>query len=404
MTTGIQHMVHFQEITLKTFLSEYWQKKPLVIRKALPNFINPLTPDELAGLALEEDVESRIVLETRDKKPYWHLKRGPFLETDFNELPQTHWTLLVQGVDRLIPEVYDLLNHFDFIPQWRIDDVMISYAALNGSVGPHYDNYDVFLYQAKGRRQWSLTSKQCTEDNYIQNIELRIMNHFDVEEQFILEEGDMLYLPPHIGHYGISLSEECMTYSFGYRSYQGQEVWDSLGDYLSEKETFKTLYKDPDWSALNNSSELTPAAWQNARKLLLELVNDDKTLKSWFGCFATRLDQEAEQHLPMALEEDELIDLADFIDEIKDGLDLVRDACCRFAYQVADAESEYQFYINGCEWDVEGISHGLLAFIANNRMLSTLELTPYLKNKHDQSFLYELWTLQWIQFLDPEQE
>ena len=228
-------MINLQQISLKTFLSEYWQKKPLVIRQALPDFVNPLSPDELAGLALEEEIESRLVFETPDKKPYWHLKSGPFFENDFNTLPKTHWTLLVQGVDRIIPEVYELLDHFNFIPQWRIDDVMISYAALNGSVGPHYDNYDVFLYQAKGRREWSLTTQNCNTENYIKDLELRIMNQFDIEERFILEEGDMLYLPPHVGHYGISLSDECMTYSFGYRSYQGQELWDSLGDYLSEK-------------------------------------------------------------------------------------------------------------------------------------------------------------------------
>jgi 50S ribosomal protein L16 3-hydroxylase len=162
-------MINFQDISLKTFLSEYWQKKPLIIRNALPEFMNPLSPDELAGLALEDDVESRMVRETPNEKPYWHLKRGPFSESDFNTLPQTHWTLLVQGVDRLVPEVNELLDYFDFIPQWRVDDIMISFAALHGGVGPHYDNYDVFLYQAQGRREWSLTTKECTNDNYIQD-------------------------------------------------------------------------------------------------------------------------------------------------------------------------------------------------------------------------------------------
>jgi 50S ribosomal protein L16 3-hydroxylase len=390
-------MVHFQQISLKTFLSDYWQKKPLIIRQALPDFINPLAPDELAGLALEEDVESRIVIETPHEKQQWHLKKGPFIDMDFTSLPSTNWTLLVQGVDRIVPEVYALLDHFDFIPQWRIDDVMISYAALNGSVGPHYDNYDVFLFQAQGRRQWSLTSKQCIPDNYIPNLELRIMSEFETEEEFILEEGDMLYLPPHIGHYGISLTEHCMTYSFGYRSYQEQEVWDSLGDYLSEKETFKALYEDPDWSALKNTSEIQAPAWQNAQKLLQQIVNDEKTMKSWFGCFATRLDQQAEQQLPFPLEEDELLELPHFIDEVNEGLDLVRDASCRFAYQVANQHSPYQFYINGCEWAIEGVSTDLLTLIANNRYLLSTDIKPYLTDAANQLFLFDLWKLQWLQ-------
>jgi 50S ribosomal protein L16 3-hydroxylase len=387
-------MVHFQEISLKTFLSEYWQKKPLVIRQALPDFINPLTPDELAGLSLEEDVESRLVKETPNSTPQWHLKRGPFLESDFKNLSDTHWTLLVQGVDRIIPEVYELLNHFDFIPQWRIDDVMISYAALNGSVGPHYDNYDVFLYQAKGRREWSLTSKKCTPENFIQNLELRIMEEFDCEEQFILEEGDMLYLPPHIGHYGISLSKECMTYSFGYRSYQGQEIWDSLGDYLSEKELFKDLYQDPDWSNLKNTSEITAPAWKNAQALLQQVINDENHMKTWLGCFATRLDQGAEQQLPMPLEDDELIDMLDFIEELQDTSGLIRDASCRFAYQM---QEQCELYINGCQWDVTDVSPKLIALVANNRIISNQDFKPYLDHEDNQIFLYELWKLQWLQ-------
>lgn len=138
-------MLHFQQINLETFLTEYWQKKPLLLRNALPNFINLLSPDELAGLALEEEVESRIVIQRPHHIKPWHLLRGPFCEKDFQSLPKTHWTLLVQGVDRFVPEVYQLLEHFNFLPQWRIDDVMISYASKYGSVGPHYDNYDVFL-------------------------------------------------------------------------------------------------------------------------------------------------------------------------------------------------------------------------------------------------------------------
>lgn len=384
-------MINFQDVSLAEFLNDYWQKKPLIFRKALPQFINPLSPDELAGLALEEDVESRIVFETPEKTPQWHLKRGPFSEQDFATLPKTHWTLLVQGVDRLVPEVYGLLDQFNFIPQWRIDDVMISFATLQGSVGPHYDNYDVFLYQAQGRREWRLTTQECHPDNCIQDLELRIMNHFSVEECIVLEEGDMLYLPPHVGHYGISLSEECMTYSFGYRSYQGQEIVDSLSDYVSEADAFKALYQDPNWSHLKNTSELTPSSWQQAQKLLEQLIHNEALMQSWFGCFATRLDQHAEQQLPFPLEDDEIIALADFIKELRHGVPLMRDASCRFAYIGP------QLYINGCAWETSEVSPELLALVANHRFLNSEQLLPYLDHKNNQSFIYELWTLQWLQ-------
>jgi len=390
-------MVHFNEISLATFLSDYWQKKPLVIRQALPQFINPISPDELAGLSLEEDVESRLVIKKPDSQPEWHLRRGPFSEDDFQSLPEKYWTLLVQGVDRIVPEVYALLDHFDFIPQWRIDDVMISFASQNGSVGPHYDNYDVFLYQALGQREWALTTQKCTTDNYIPDLELRIMNEFAVEERFILEEGDMLYLPPHVGHYGISLSDECMTYSFGYRSYQGQEVLDSLGEYIAENESFKNLYRDPNWSELKNTAEISSGAWQNAQNLLIDMLKNDEMIKSWFGCFATRLDQSAEQQLPEALTEEEFCSLEDFITDLKESDGLERNACCRFAYQKIG--SGYQLYINGCEWPVQDCTEGLITLIANNRVVEIGDLVPYLDSSANQSFLYELSKLQWLNLI-----
>lgn len=387
-------MIQFQHISLDTFLKEYWQKKPLIIRNALPGFINPLSPDELAGLALEEEMESRIVYETPNKNPQWHLKRGPFAEQEFSTLPKSHWTLLVQGVDRVVPEVYDLLQHFDFLPQWRIDDVMVSYAAPQGSVGPHYDNYDVFLFQALGQREWRLSSQKCTQDNYIEDLELRIMNEFNIEEQFILEEGDMLYLPPHIGHYGIALSEDCMTYSFGYRSYPGQELLDSLSDYSSEKGAFQTLYQDPDWSSLKNSAEISAPAWQQAQKLMHQLINNETLMKSWFSCFATRLDQQAEQQLAAPMEEEAT--LTEFLEELQQSTGLMRDQCCRFAYTAADQYSTGFFYANGCEWDVDGVTQELIALIANQRFISIDILVRYLNTNANQLFLFELWKLQWM--------
>jgi 50S ribosomal protein L16 3-hydroxylase len=174
-------------------------------------------------------------------------------------------------------------------------------------------------------------------------------------------------------------------------------VWDSLGDYVSEKEAFKDLYQDPDWSDLKNTSEIPQQAWKNAQKLLQQLINDEKMMKSWFGCFATRLDQQAEQQLPMPLEDDELTDLPTFINELKSGLNLIRDASCRFAYYQPENHSEYQFYINGCEWEIDGVSPELLSEIANNRFLANNFFCTYLNHEQNQAFLFDLWRLQWLQ-------
>lgn len=385
-------MINFNSIDKKTFLKEYWQKKPLVLRKAIPDFVNPISADELAGLALEEGVESRMVFETLAVAPFWQLKTGPFSETDFSTLPKTHWTLLVQGVDRWVPEVMHLLNHFDFIPQWRVDDVMISYAVKHGSVGPHYDNYDVFLYQAEGRRKWSLTTQHCNTNNYLKDVDLRIMRQFNVEEEYILEPGDLLYLPPHVGHHGVSLSDDCMTYSFGYRSYPGQELWESLGEYLSEHEVETGLYRDPNWSTLSATSELPAQALLNAKDCMLQMLNDEQHMKRWFGCFATRLDQQAEQDMPEPLSDEEAGDCLQFIDELKNADRLERHPTCRMAYQL----SELQLFMNGCEWDIDGVSPGLVQYVANHRMLDINQLQLFLDEEANQQFLFSLWRLQWL--------
>ncbi|MBA2656224.1 MAG: cupin domain-containing protein [Tatlockia sp.] len=389
-------MVRFEEIGLEEFLRDYWQKKPLIIRKALPGFVNELSPDELAGLSMEEEIESRIVLQTPEQRPGWHLKRGPFLERDFANLPETHWTLLVQGLDRFVPEINELLEHFNFIPQWRIDDVMVSFAVKEGSVGPHYDNYDVFLYQAIGRRQWSLTTQHCNETNYLKDVELRIMKQFETEETYILEEGDMLYLPPHVGHYGIAFSDECMTYSFGYRSYQGQEIFDSFAEYISEKKT-NLLYKDPNWFTSANSSEIPPQASFQARKLMLEILDNEEQFKDWFACFVTQLDQQAESLLPMP-EEESLIAKTSFLAELKRGCAMKRNALCRFAYQMTAKDQGISFFANGCAWDVSKVSVDLVKLVANNRSLSKKALSPYILNSENQAFLFELWSLEWLSF------
>ncbi|MCA0402771.1 MAG: cupin domain-containing protein [Proteobacteria bacterium] len=384
-------MINFGSLTKEQFLKDYWQKKPYLFKKALNNFIQPLSADELAGLSLEEDVESRLVYQTKEA-PFWHLKKGPFDEKEFRHLPETHWTLLVQGVDRFVPEVADLLANFNFIPQWRVDDVMISYAVDSGSVGPHYDNYDVFLYQAKGRRQWKLTTKDCQPENYLDDVPLRIMHDFAVEEDYILDEGDMLYLPPHVGHHGIAIGE-CMTYSFGYRAYQAQELLDSYAEFSAEKREKTSLYADPDWSNLRGSSELPRDALLKAKELLIAELEDESRLKHWFGSFVTSLDSEAENLLPEPLEEDDFSreELEEFLSE---DFSLYRNPLCRFAY--INEATTILLFINGCEWDVQAVNTDLINLVANERIISTTLLKPLLNSEADWRFIGELLILQWL--------
>lgn len=389
-------MINFKQIDISQFLSDYWQKKPLVIRNALPGFKNLLSPEELAGLSMEEDIESRIVIATPPKSPYWHLKKGPFFNEDYQQLPPTHWTLLVQGVDRVIPELALLFDHFNFIPQWRVDDLMISYASEHGSVGPHYDHYDVFLYQAKGRRKWSLTTQQCHEENALPNVPLRIMQTFNIEEEYILEEGDMLYLPPHVGHYGIAMTKDCMTYSFGYRSYSAREMWDSYGDHCAESNHITHYYRDPNWTSLNETSELSKESWMQAKVALQNMLNNEQELKTWFGRFVTQLDPQAESFLPEPISES----MEAFVEQLMSSEGLIRHPSVRFAYHPKTDTQAIMLFINGCEWSLQNVDDELVKQVANHRVLSIELLRPWLQQSDNRQFLFDLWTLQWLMILE----
>lgn len=384
-------MINFSSVSKFTFLNDYWQKKPLHIKNALPNFNALIEADELAGLAMEDNIESKVIFETPNKAPYWQLKRGPFQEEDFSQWPKSHWTLLVQGLDRHIPEISYLLDNFNFLPQWRVDDVMVSVAGLHGSVGPHYDNYDVFLYQAKGQRKWSLTSKDCNEKNILSGLELRIMADFTIEQEIILEEGDLLYIPPHIGHHGVSLTDESISYSFGYRSYQSQELWDSFADHLSETKNQSHLYKDPNWSVLKNSSEIPTEAYHNAKRLMLDLLDDETKLQHWFARFASQLDQSAILLLNEPLEEG--VNMDTFLEQSHQAEFFERCLVSRFAYHYTK-ENQLELFINGELFEHNKADVELVELIACQRVIEMTSIKTLLETPNNRAFILNLWKQQ----------
>jgi 50S ribosomal protein L16 3-hydroxylase len=223
--------MNLANLTPQQFLDEHWQKKPLPIRQAFENFTPPLDPDELAGLACEDDVESRLVIQTPGATPEWHVRQGPFTAEDFAALPPTHWTLLVQDVDKHVPECAELLDHFRFLPDWRIDDIMVSFAAPQGSVGPHIDAYDVFLLQGLGERRWLLDPSPETT-SIIPDIELKLLNNFTPNQDHTLSSGDMLYLPPGVAHHGVA-QNDCMTLSIGFRAPSHAEMLADFAGWLA---------------------------------------------------------------------------------------------------------------------------------------------------------------------------
>ncbi|MGQ4877574.1 JmjC domain-containing protein [Billgrantia sp. LNSP4103-1] len=321
-------------LTAAEFLRDYWQRKPLLIRGALADFESPLDPDELAGLACEEGVEARLVEEEGPDGP-WQVSHGPFDEAVFGELPERNWTLLVQAVDHYVPEVAELLEHFDFLPRWRLDDIMISYAPPGGSVGPHVDQYDVFLLQGLGRRRWQLGGKVPDDAPLIAGIDLRILERFTIEpgDDWVLEPGDMLYLPPGWAHHGVSESDDCMTYSVGFRAPSADEAITSYADYLGEQLPSSLRYADAGMAPPDDPAELDDASLARMRRLILDTLDDPAQLAQWFGRVMTQpkyVDQLVASEYPTDV--DELVAL------LQEGQELLRSPGSRFAWRAQDDE------------------------------------------------------------------
>jgi 50S ribosomal protein L16 3-hydroxylase len=273
-------------LTHQQFLDEYWQKKPCLIRQGLPGLSFPLSAEEIAGLSCEEDVPARILQETGGDEG-WSMQHGPFTEDDFAALPQTHWTLLVTDLEKHIPELQALIEPFRFIPDWRIDDLMISYAVDQGSVGPHWDEYDVFLIQVDGRREWRVDTRPYTDSDLRPNPDLKILAQFDTEQSWVLEPGDILYLPPNVSHYGIAQGE-CMTCSVGFRAPAFDDMLASLSEaFLGNPET-RQRYADPALETRDNPGQIEQTEIQQVRRKLETLMHlDDASFARWFGEYVT---------------------------------------------------------------------------------------------------------------------
>jgi 50S ribosomal protein L16 3-hydroxylase len=237
--------------SVEEFLTQYWQKKPLLIKNAFVDLQSPISADELAGLACEERVNSRLVLaKNKGSNQNWQVEFGPFDESRFSQLPETDWSLLVSDIERHCPETQSLVNCFRFIPDWRIDDLMISYAPTGGSVGPHTDAYDVFLLQLSGQRLWKISEHYDKE--ILSNCDLSILKAFDPEQEWLLSAGDMLYLPPNVAHHGVAQAsqdadgnaEHCMTASIGFRAPSLKTITSDYIHHLNENKQDNSRYSD----------------------------------------------------------------------------------------------------------------------------------------------------------------
>jgi 50S ribosomal protein L16 3-hydroxylase len=275
------------KLTPAQFMRRYWQKKPLLIRQAIPGIEAPVSREELFQLADSDDVESRLITHFRQS---WAMEHGPFAPEQLPSLKKRDWTLLVQGANLHDDRARALLDRFRFIPDARLDDLMISYATDGGGVGPHFDSYDVFLLQVHGKRRWRFGAQR--DLSLKPGLPLKVLQHFDPQEEWVLEPGDMLYLPPHIAHDGVA-EGECMTCSIGFRApstseLSGQFLYhlaERLGEADERAGEASARYKDPAQPAVSNPAQLPPLLIDRVGSILAALTWNEKDVASFLGTY-----------------------------------------------------------------------------------------------------------------------
>lgn len=337
-------------LTVAEFLRDYWQKKPLLIRKAFPAFTGLLDPIQLQELACQDEAQSRLVQQGRE---HWKLSHGPFDAATFRKL-RGKWTVLVQGVNHFLPEGAELLKQFNFIPHSRLDDLMVSYAPKGGGVGPHFDAYDVFLLQGMGHRRWQISTQ--LDHTLIEGAPLRILKDFQVEQEWVLESGDMLYLPPHCAHNGIA-EDDCMTYSVGFRTPAFQELGEQFLVYLQDRIEIDGVYADPGLQPQAHPSEINDAMLDQVADAINRIRWDKEDIANFLGCYLS----EPKPHIYFDPPEHELTreEFQQIIEQHGLVLDLKTQMLCR----------TQSIFINGDTETVAGDTYVLFRQLADCREL-----------------------------------
>ncbi|MBL8511438.1 MAG: cupin domain-containing protein [Betaproteobacteria bacterium] len=346
-------------LSASEFLRDYWQKKPLLIRQALPQFVEPLNRQEIFELAGREEADSRLIVR-RDKA--WTLQHGPFSARDFRALKNELWTVLVQDIQHFSAEAHALLAHFNFIPYARIDDLMVSYAVKGAGVGPHIDSYDVFLLQGSGRRRWQISGQADT--TLKPNMPLKILARFKPEQEWVLEPGDMLYLPPGYAHNGVA-ETDCHTWSIGFRAPTQQELATAFIDYLRDTVCFEGNYTDPDLTPTTKPGEISTTLYKRMAGLLkgvAEAARNNDHMQRFIGSYLS----EPKAQVYFDTPEKQLSQAA--FRRMAQAQGLVLDGQTRLLYQ------SDQFFINGEVWPVVPDDAQPLQQLADQRRLSAASL------------------------------
>ena len=361
-------------ITAEQFLSEYWQKKPLLVRNAIPEISGLLEPQDVMELALEDEISARLIKQKDRDSNQWSVKSSPLLKADFQKMPKL-WTLLIQAVDHYSFDLAEMWKKFPFIPQWRREDIMVSYAPQGGSVGKHFDFYDVFLVQGYGHRRWQL-GQMCDENTeFVAGQPLKLLPEIDVNFDETLAPGDLLYVPPGLAHYGVA-EDECLTYSFGFRMPNVSDMVDSLGDTLAENEFLKNPIIDIQRDQQNPIGKITNQELDYLREKLLIQLTNPHTLNEALMCLMSQ------PGYPNNVPQNDEIGTGDLEDALDQGYLLKIEPASRLLYN--ETNDEISFWGNGERLCISE------AFATTLKKIADGEIVELNEDLYDQDILEDL--------------
>lgn len=324
-------------ITAEQFLTEYWQKKPLLVRNALPEIKNLLEPADVMELALDENINARLIKQ-KDKDPnHWSVKSSPLMKADFQKMPKL-WTLLIQAVDHYSFDLAELWKKFPFIPQWRRDDIMVSYAPKGGSVGKHFDFYDVFLVQGHGHRRWQLGQMCDADSEIVAGQPLKLLPEIQIHFDEILAPGDLLYVPPGLAHYGVA-EDDCLTYSFGFRMPNVAEMMDRVSDKFAVDQLLKNPLTDILREKVTSVGQINQTELEYLKTKLLAQLQNPNVLED------ALMSLMSESKYPENIPEAEAIGSGDLEQALDQGYSLMLEPASRLLY--TEVESKLLFWANG---------------------------------------------------------
>ena len=301
--------LNWGELTPERFLNEYWQKKPLIIKKAFENFSDPISADELAGLAMEQEIQSRIITKSSSENATvsWQVNHGPF--ESFDQFGESGWTLLVQAVNNFSPNSQLLLNNFNFVPNWRIDDVMVSFSTPQGGVGSHIDQYDVFIIQGMGKRHWQIGAPDSSLQQLLPHPDLKQVSKFSPLIDAITESGDLLYIPPNHPHKGIAI-DNSLNYSIGFQAPNNQELFSGFADKLLDDDIATDRFMDINRKITHSSELLAATDISQLKNFMKGAFDNEEIFNQFIGCYLTQSNHPLELLIPtQPIKKDQLVDI-----------------------------------------------------------------------------------------------